>query len=607
MDATQHEVESLSQKLEEVTGELFELRDRVAALEALRRVGALAPEPSTAAAPPEPSMDLPSPEPSTSVDDALSEGVFAAVPLFRLVTLAGRTLVVMGGGFLLRALTDAELIPQHGGVAAGLLYASVWLVLADRARMPDERLSAAFHAFASAVIACPLLVETTLRFHVLSGAVASTLLTVGCLGGAAIASRRSMKSIGWIAVGFTAVTALVLAVGSRDLVPPTIGMLVVAAFVERLALLGRWPGPRWPAALAFDAMLLLIIGLVGREGGLPEGYAPISEVLIILLSTAALAAHLGLGFFRFVRGSDQVGAFDAVQLAAGILVVGLAAAEFGQAAGGVAIAAGLVCAALAIGCYRIAFRTIERDTQRAANFYYFGSAGGVLALAGAHMLFPREVFVGCCFALAVAAAWFGGTRDRSSLRFHGAVFVSVGAIAYGCFERFSPGLVGGAGGPWVDVDGLCYGAAATAAAGYGILAATRRRHDGPWYELLPETTLALWAGWSLACLAARWIAILVAGAPGAGADAGVVAALRTGVLAILAVALAWFGRRYARRELHWLVYPTLAGGALKLLLEDVRNGRPATLFPALALFGGALALAPRLLRSGATQGRGQAA
>jgi hypothetical protein len=38
----------------------------------------------------------------------------------------------------------------------------------------------------------------------------------------------------------------------------------------------------------------------------------------------------------------------------------------------------------------------------------------------------------------------------------------------------------------------------------------------------------------------------------------------------------------------------LAAGGLKLLVEDLPRSRPATLFIALALYGGALIVAPRL-------------
>jgi hypothetical protein len=50
-------------------------------------------------------------------------------------------------------------------------------------------------------------------------------------------------------------------------------------------------------------------------------------------------------------------------------------------------------------------------------------------------------------------------------------------------------------------------------------------------------------------------------------------------------------------ELGWLLYPVLVAGGLKLLAEDLRYSRASTLFVALALYGGALIVAPRLART----------
>jgi hypothetical protein len=51
------------------------------------------------------------------------------------------------------------------------------------------------------------------------------------------------------------------------------------------------------------------------------------------------------------------------------------------------------------------------------------------------------------------------------------------------------------------------------------------------------------------------------------------------------------------REASWLVYPLLVAGGIKLLVEDFPQGRAATLFLGLALYGGALIVAPRAARS----------
>jgi hypothetical protein len=81
------------------------------------------------------------------------------------------------------------------------------------------------------------------------------------------------------------------------------------------------------------------------------------------------------------------------------------------------------------------------------------------------------------------------------------------------------------------------------------------------------------------------------------ADAGLLAVVRTAVLASLAILLAWSGRRLPALNLRWLVYPLLIVTALKFLFEDLAVGRPLTLFLGFMCFGTTLILAPRLLKA----------
>ena len=90
-----------------------------------------------------------------------------------------------------------------------------------------------------------------------------------------------------------------------------------------------------------------------------------------------------------------------------------------------------------------------------------------------------------------------------------------------------------------------------------------------------------------------WLGPLVAGEP---IDAGVLASVTTVVLAASAVAVAAMSRLLRYVEFRWLVYAVLVAGALKLVVDDFRRSSPATLFAALAVYGVALILAPRILR-----------
>jgi hypothetical protein len=79
-------------------------------------------------------------------------------------------------------------------------------------------------------------------------------------------------------------------------------------------------------------------------------------------------------------------------------------------------------------------------------------------------------------------------------------------------------------------------------------------------------------------------------------DAGALATERTALLSTLAVLAAWLHRPGAFSSIGTLAYPWLAVIGVKLLLVDLRVSSPATLFIALACYGVALVLVPRLRR-----------
>jgi hypothetical protein len=79
-------------------------------------------------------------------------------------------------------------------------------------------------------------------------------------------------------------------------------------------------------------------------------------------------------------------------------------------------------------------------------------------------------------------------------------------------------------------------------------------------------------------------------------DAGTFATVSTGVLALVALAVAWVSGNARFQEWAWLVYPMLVGIGVKMAMEDFKHSRPSTLFIAMALYGAALILAPRLRR-----------
>jgi hypothetical protein len=166
----------------------------------------------------------------------------------------------------------------------------------------------------------------------------------------------------------------------------------------------------------------------------------------------------------------------------------------------------------------------------------------------------------------------------------------VAAAVSGLLTSAGYALVGSAGSAWNPLSTPAALALVTSAACWALPAAD----DRP-YARLPRLVIAIVFVWSAGGSLVAVLTPVVSGVPGAGADAGVVATVRTTVLAAAAVSLAWLARYRRFRESTWLLYPVLVAGGLKLLAEDLPRSRPSTLFIAFALYGGALIAAPRLV------------
>ena len=129
------------------------------------------------------------------------------------VALVGRTLLVLAGAYVARALTDGRVVPAGVGVALGLAYAVFWQLRADREARAGRRESAVFHALASSLIAFPLALgdDRALRAARAEGGVRRPRRL---LRGSASAWRGARASTlgAWVTTGLTLATAVALLV-----------------------------------------------------------------------------------------------------------------------------------------------------------------------------------------------------------------------------------------------------------------------------------------------------------------------------------------------------------------------------------------------------------
>ena len=592
------QLQEIRTRVDELSDGLRQAHERIGALEARLAGGAAGPArvpaaPVEGAPVPAAGELLPGGPASPGPSGSLLPGGRTAI---RVVTLVGRTLVVLAGAYLLRAFTEMPAVPDWAGVAAGMAYAAAWLFLADRSARAGQRLGAVFHGLASAVIAYPLLWELATRFQLLGDPLTVVALFAYFSGGMAVAWRRRLDSVAWVHALFAAVVLVALILRPQAVVPAVAALLLVAAAVEAFTADDRAPGLRWPVALLLDVVGLHLALVAARPENTPPGFPalPFGGFLAILLAIPLLYA-VSIAARVLIR-RRSVGVFDAVQAVLAV-TLGLAGAlEAGAVAGAPPVVAGSVALLLGAGGYAVAFFFVEPRPGSGRNFYAFSSFALALALAGLGILLGGMGLAMAELALASAAGWLSVRFRRMTLRFHAAVYLAAAAFGSGLMKAAADRLTGPAAGPWQGVSLAAGLAALVTAAGYAYRLAIRERAASAWAHRLPDAAGAVLLAWAVPGLAAGVFCRWLAGAPGAGADAAVVAAVRTVLGAALAVGLAWAGRRWEVPEFLWLAYPALAAGGVKLLAEDFPVGRPVTLVVALAFYGGTLILVPKLLR-----------
>ena len=182
--------------------------------------------------------------------------------------LIGRSVLIVGGAFLLRALTEAGWIPQLAGVALGFAYALAWIIIAYRTAQP------VYEAATAASIAGALIVEATTRFHALDAAIGALLVVLTASALLFIAKRRDSNTIAWIAAAMTAFTLTGLAIGTAGVLPCAIAATAIAVIARRsvalmivsdffaLALLAMTLLDRTPESRLFAELTLVAIAIV---------------------------------------------------------------------------------------------------------------------------------------------------------------------------------------------------------------------------------------------------------------------------------------------------------------------------------------------------------
>jgi len=489
------------------------------------------------------------------------------------VPVVGRAVLAMAGAYVLRALTESHLLRPEAGVLGGILYGMFWLVWT--ARLPAARhAEIALYGVTSALVIGPLVWEATLRMRAISTWSAASVLLLFTGLGLILSSVRSLSAVAWTSILTGVAAAAALLIGSHDVLPFLLLLVLIAAAVEIAACLGRGFGGRWVAAAAANLAVLLVTYLVSHPRGLPESYVPISRSSVAAAQLALPGIYVSSTFFRTLVRRTTIETFEAAQIAAVFLLALGGGLRLGGMVPAIAALAGAGSAAFyAAGAF-----------SKGRNSAVYRVLGFLLAAAGIGVALPAGQAALAWFALAIGFLWFG----RTEWLWQGGAYLFCGLVASGGLARATAGLLGGTdagSGAWpllapAAVSVACF---FLAVRGGGSRSAVR-------------TALAAAVCWLLAAAVAGALAASYHAVFGALASHAYCGAARTAVLAGAALLLAWAGSRWRGFDIRPLVYPLMALGAYRLLTIDLRQDDKAALVLSLLVYGGALILIPRLLR-----------
>ena len=514
-----------------------------------------------------------------------------------IAALTGRTSLVLGGGYLLRALADFGVIPVPLAVTLGEIYALAWFAMADRAGAARKSLSATFHALAASALIFPLCFEVSLKYRLLSPWTVAAAFTGVCALGIAVAWRRRLQGVAWIVSSASIITVLAFVRAGVDIAPFAAHLVLLAAMAYWVAEVDGWWRVRWLPALAADGVVLWIV----LQNDPPPSALQATTAILVALSL--FAGSFANSAVRMLTLGKNVMTFDVFQACAAMILGYGGAAYVARASGQPTVHFGLAGLLLGAAVYGVSFWRDAASLSR-KNFYYFSTMAIAMVIAGGSLALQAPVAATLWIVLAPAGVWLGRRYSRAVLSAHGSAYLVAAAVASGLLAQIGYGLVAQTTWSWQGVTPVVLAALFAAAicsaispagvrtlrAANVVMAIAGRRTSLGVPRAIALAVLVL----GLAGVAVNWMVSGFSGQTGLEGHWGFVATIRTIMLAASAVLMGWLARGDRVREAAWLIYPLLIAAGLKILLEDFRHSEPGTLFIALIVYGAALIVAPRL-------------
>jgi hypothetical protein len=442
-------------------------------------------------------------------------------------------------------------LPHVAGVFAGVVYAAVWIFIADHAARRGRSRVALFHAATASAVAFPLVWETTVRFHFVSPAFGATVAAFMGLVLVGVAWRDRQQSIAWIG-GIGSIAAALSIATPLALIPPLLAGSLVGAATLFVAMDCGWTFVSWPAAILTNTLAVMAIGWPLLQGRLTNP----GELVIALVAFAVV--WLGAIVHRRLAHSESPSVFDICESVL-LVLIGFGGAAF------------------------VSLMHHTGELLLGAFLLLVAGAGWVMALTGlstATSLF--RVLAGALGGFALGLGTVVLLRDITDVALAWAVF---GVVVAEVARRRNSVAFAIQSVSWLVLATLCSRFTfpliiAIVLAAVVIIARVEER-------FARGTALAVAATGLVLCVVYAAIGLIHP------ADPMGVALIRTVSLAAVAAALALVARFSWAAGAIGLARAVLVIGGLQLLVEDVRIGSALMLVAAFAAYGSAMVVVGR--------------
>lgn len=502
----------------------------------------------------------------------------------------GRAMLGMAGAYLLRAVAESGSFPKLAAVSLAIAYAAAWLIGAIRVPA-GQWFAGTTYAGTSALILAPMLWELTLRFKVLSPTVAAALLAGFVLTACALAWKRNLTSIVWIADLATAIAAIALLIATHDMEPFVAVLLLMALLSEAATSRDHWLSVRPIVAIAVDLAVWILLYIYSSPDRSLADYANLSASALLAPAIALFLIYGTSIALRTILLRREITLFETGQAIVAFLLAADAVLHFAPAVG--ATVFGALCLALSVAGYATVF--VFRIITGPRNVRVYATWSLALFLLGGFVCLP-PLWLASSLGIAAILVTSGAVNlSRLSLAFHGFVYLCAAAFVSGLLQYAAHAIAGAFPLPpaaivWIVAAAiiLCY-----------TIGGQIENMD--WKPQLIHTLSAVLAVGSAATVLVTALVGLTATVIAPGSSH--VAVIRTLTACALALALAWLGPRWRRIELVWLAYAALAAVAAKLLIEDLRQGHPEFIAASIFLFAVTLILVPQIVRKSTARWR----